>query len=95
MLDYAQESGRAGRDGKPSEAIIMRSFQLINGQKVWERGWNMPLEMVDFLGGQQCRRASLDHFLDGRTDRVSCEEGEAQCDICSIQAEQEAQKRLV
>ena len=40
-------------------------------------------EKVDrFISGAQCRRIDLDQEIDGRTDRVRCEEGEERCDVC-------------
>lgn len=38
IRDYGQESGRAGRDGHKSEAIVLRSFYIRAGQKVAEVG---------------------------------------------------------
>ncbi len=35
-----------------------------------------------FISGAGCRRVYLDQEMDGRTDRVRCEEGEERCDIC-------------
>ena len=78
ILDYAQESGRAGRDGFKSEAIII-------GQKRDERQTNdkqtaKERELVArYIEGENgligCRRRILDGYLDGR-ERVGCEEGE-------------------
>ncbi len=74
LRDYAQESGRAGRDGKESEAIIMCKR---------ERGTEEREDRVEMLvGGRYCRRRALDLTMDGREDRVECEEGEVKCDIC-------------
>ena len=33
-------------------------------------------------GLERCRRVGLDGYLDGREDRVGCEEGEEPCDVC-------------
>jgi hypothetical protein len=79
MVDYAQQSGRARRDGNPSEAIVLRTG-----------GWAEPGAGVgsgadpgwDFLCGRQCRRVVLDRVMDGREDRAGCEDGEEACDVC-------------
>lgn len=87
LRDYAQESGRAGRDGQASQAIIMRSTTLVRGQKVLEKGWNIQASMLGYIEGSQCRRVCLDTFLDGQTERAKCQEGEAACDICARPAQ--------
>lgn len=78
MLDYAQESGRAGRDGLPSEAIVLMSktkdkrLEEIEPQTV----------MVDlFVQNQVCKRQILDDYLDGYK-RTQCEAGEEMCGFC-------------
>ena len=75
LLAYGQESGRAGRDGGASQAIM-----LIDGHG---RGWSDP-PTVDTQGQEYitggCRRRALDIYLDGTVDgyiRQQCEEGEA------------------
>ena len=72
LLDYGQESGRAGRDGVRSRAVI-----IIGGQRSEDR------LVRAFLGGSRCRRVVLDEYLDGNTARRRCTEGEERCDICS------------
>jgi hypothetical protein len=42
-----------------------------------------------FISGASCRRVHLDHELDGRTDRLRCEEREVKCDAC-VEEEREA-----
>jgi superfamily II DNA helicase RecQ len=87
LKDYGQESGRAGRDGQRSEAIIVMpapapaqatalaaaaaAAQLLG-----------PIDIAEFIEGKVCRRVVLDEVMDGRVDRVGCEEGEEACDIC-------------
>jgi superfamily II DNA helicase RecQ len=86
ILDYAQESGRAGRDGLPSEAcmIITEEADMDYKDGQTEDEGELVRQYID--GGedriQVCRRAVLDRYLDGREDRTTCEEGEEACDVC-------------
>ena len=84
LRDYAQESGRAGRDGQKSEAIIMRGFWYNQqGQKkMMPFGREVQEEMKKFVEGERCRRVVLDEYMDGRWDRRGCEMGEERCDVC-------------
>ena len=77
LRDYAQESGRGGRDRELSEAVIAR------GREEVER------YMAEFMEEGVCRRVVLDGVMDGRADRVWCEEGEVRCDTCKLREELE------
>jgi hypothetical protein len=35
-----------------------------------------------FMSGAKCRRVYLDQEMDGRIDRVRCEDEEERCDVC-------------
>lgn len=79
--DYAQQSGRAGRDGQPSEAIVLRlerKFQQWREKVLVTEGGTAE----DYTSGRVCRRVVLDSTMDGRIDRISCEANEEPCDIC-------------
>ena len=66
IADYAQESGRAGRDGQKSEAIILRGcWNKRNGERVKDNGWNADKGMQEFIQGIKCRRVVLDREMDG------------------------------
>jgi superfamily II DNA helicase RecQ len=81
LRDYAQESGRAGRDGLASEAIIVCSNTNGSGKT---KGWINPMavDMPEFIRSEGCRRTIMDRVMDGRDDRARCEEGEEMCDVC-------------
>lgn len=53
MREYAQSSGRAGRDGQASRAIIIRGGRGAAGERVHA-----------YVQGKQCRRVMLDGYLD-------------------------------
>lgn len=76
MREYGQESGRCGRDGQPSRAVIIRQSRP-RDERV--RAY------TDETG---CRRVKLDGYLDGDTRRTQCHESEAKCDWCQAQRTQ-------
>jgi superfamily II DNA helicase RecQ len=81
MADYAQQSGRAGRDGQRSEAIVIR----LDAQGSSTRPRPLIAEHAaadSYIRGDVCRRVILDSVMDGRNNREGCEEGEEICDIC-------------
>jgi superfamily II DNA helicase RecQ len=85
VLDYAQESGRAGRDGLPSEAImiVQEGNERAAKDKQDEAEQALVRSYVGESGAAQCRRVVLDGYLDRReTERVECEEEEERCDVC-------------
>lgn len=80
LRDYAQESGRAGRDREASEAIIVCPTPAVPRRG----GWIDPqtVDIDEFVHEDQCRRIIMDRVMDGRDDRQRCEEGEERCDVC-------------
>src|SRR5699024_8294348 len=95
LLYYAQESCRAGRDGLPSEAVIVQPAAGVDPPE-WEANGLEP-QVVDRVkrymepGHHGCRRVVLDHYLDGTVDgytRHQCGELDApgaeeqRCDGC-------------
>lgn len=41
VRDYAQKDGRAGRDGEPSGAILMRGYHIMASRRMLEKGFKM------------------------------------------------------
>lgn len=72
IRDYAQESGRAGRDGTASEAMIVcqRVPRAIDS---WTNV--SAIDMPEFMSGRGCRRVIMDRIMDDNQVRSECEEG--------------------
>jgi superfamily II DNA helicase RecQ len=66
VLDYAQESGRAGRDRCPSEAImiVQDGHQRAAKDKQDEAEQALVRSYVGESSAARCRRAVLDGYLD-------------------------------
>ncbi len=75
--DYIQESGRAGRDGLRSEAVLVMQPGPI-ASRVEEA-------MQEFLERGRCRRIVMDRVMDGLEGRLGCGESEVACDSCNPQ----------
>ena len=80
MMDYGQASGRAGRDGLPSRAVIMRGGIEFDDELI--KQYTDP-------GRKQCRRIDIDRYLDGDSRREQCQDGELLCDECQQRVEEE------
>jgi hypothetical protein len=74
LCDFAQESGRAGRDGRKSFSF------LINVESM-----KFTIEdddMKQYLATSHCRRCILDDAMDGNKERQFCATSEEICDLC-------------
>lgn len=84
---YYQETGRAGRDGLASEALLLYGTQDIvtakyfvenNPNEEQRRIENFKLSsMVDFAEAQSCRRSVLLNYF-GESSQTAC----GNCDVC-------------
>lgn len=96
MKQYSQESGRAGRDGKASEAIIMQAtWKDRNGRTKTDRGYRTDGAMSSYIQNRRCRRVTIDSYIDGRSGRIGCEEGERRCDVCRGEQSEATGRRIV
>lgn len=77
LLDFAQESGRAGRDGSPCTSLVLRQ----SGRRPMQAQRKAFGKFINFLDTNICRRVILESFMDGQ-NRYRCSPGEAQFDIC-------------
>ncbi len=77
LMDYAQESGRAGRNGSDSASIIYRS----KGFKVF--GFSPDSEALRTYLGSGCRRKSMGVFLDAIAYNCNALGDAILCDNCA------------
>ncbi|KAH7029972.1 P-loop containing nucleoside triphosphate hydrolase protein [Macrophomina phaseolina] len=97
LVEYGQESGRAGRDGQASEAVIVDSGERwMRAATQYDVGNERArAEMDRFMSGRRCRRAVIDGYMDGNGERTRCrgEEGEVVCDVCEADLQKEQQQQ--
>lgn len=87
MVDYAQESGRAGRAGELVDSVVLVEEgeverRLAAPARAQGGGAADAAAMSSFIGASGCRRREMSKYLDGGAG-VSCAELEAaRCDRC-------------
>ena len=93
VLDFAQESGRAGRGGRLSTSIVFASEKE---QEPDEEGSYGKQTMRDWaLQTSACRRLALSSFLDEGHTTCATLTGGALCDICREESKREHPGQLV
>ncbi|KAL8760927.1 MAG: hypothetical protein Q9194_007749 [Teloschistes cf. exilis] len=80
LFHYSQESGRAGRDGMRSHALMIRDG--MKGSSHERCHVEVKRQLVERYLDARCKRVVLEHYLDGRSDGECCEVGEEACDGC-------------
>jgi hypothetical protein len=80
LVDFVQESGRAGRDGMAAEsAVLLRHEWTARAEAVLEPN---ELMLQRFLGPGGCRRRWIDEYMDGAGEGEPCSAKEEACDRC-------------
>jgi superfamily II DNA helicase RecQ len=87
IIDYAQESGRAGRNGSPAECIIITSGAYNSKllQMFKDNNSHNIKECIEFIDTKLCRRAYLGSYLDGKGYDCKLYPKSKLCDNCSTE----------
>lgn len=107
LITFAQESGRAGRDGTKAYSVIFLPTNWQARPLEEEMEGSYGCEMYDarlrkerdrqamhrYLNGKQCYRTSLSEYLDLPQHRRWCMAEDIPCDICLVSHEETIPER--
>lgn len=84
MIDFTQESGRAGRGDEVVDSFVVIEERWVEDKMAMERASMSVDEMAmgSFLTSVRCRRAVMSRYLDGTATSCSDIPGGARCDRC-------------
>lgn len=93
VIDFVQESGRAGRDGCMAHSVIFHTplsstaaaVHTAHSQSPDTNDFGAPSALCN-TPKTSCRRWFLDMFVDGAVDKRSCHSRQLEpCDLCQLQ----------
>lgn len=81
VMDFVQESGRAGRGGAPAESWVFASESDFEKEMTQDQfGYTIMRKWV--FQSSECRRVALGSFLDGRVVTCTLLPNASFCDVC-------------
>ena len=94
ILDFAQESGRAGRGGNPSISMVFASNDERPPDDDDEDLFGKRTMREWVLQDSVCRRSTLSSFLDEGRTTCALLAGAKLCDVCRVQSKEPHPDRL-
>jgi superfamily II DNA helicase RecQ len=82
MIDFAQESGRAGRAGEDVDSIIMVEEGKVERVLSSRKGGLDEKMICEFVTTKECRRRVMSLYLDNKEIECGSDTNMAKCDGC-------------